>query len=136
MGENSYIEFKEEEIKAKELAEEIVAFSNSEGGMILIGVDDEGNIKGVKDDKIEETVMNICRNNCIPHIIPLYENIEVEGKRGLRLLLSLRGLISHIILLTINIIYGWAPQRGLHQRRNCCGFLRQEEASILIFLSR
>jgi ATP-dependent DNA helicase RecG len=80
-GENSYIEFKEEEIKAKELAEEIVAFSNSEGGMILIGVDDEGNIKGVKDDKIEETVMNICRNNCIPHIIPLYENIEVEGKR-------------------------------------------------------
>ena len=80
-GENSYIEFKEEEIKAKELAEEIVAFSNSEGGMILIGVDDEGNIKGVKDDKIEETVMNICRNNCIPHIIPLYEGIEVEGKR-------------------------------------------------------
>jgi ATP-dependent DNA helicase RecG len=80
-GENSYIEFKEEEIKAKELAEEIVAFSNSEGGMILIGVDDEGNIKGVKDDKIEETVMNICRNNCIPHIIPLYESIEVEGKR-------------------------------------------------------
>lgn len=80
-GENSYIEFKEEEIKANELAEEIVAFSNSEGGMILIGVDDEGNIKGVKDDKIEETVMNICRNNCIPHIIPLYESIEVEGKR-------------------------------------------------------
>mgnify|MGYP000949467958 FL=1 len=80
-GENSYIEFKEEEIKAKELAEEIVAFSNSEGGMILIGVDDEGSIKGVKDDKIEETVMNICRNNCIPHIIPLYESIEVEGKR-------------------------------------------------------
>jgi ATP-dependent DNA helicase RecG len=80
-GENSYIEFKEEDIKAKELAEEIVAFSNSEGGIILIGVDDEGNIKGVKDDKIEETVMNICRNNCIPHIIPIYESIEVEGKR-------------------------------------------------------
>lgn len=42
-GENSYIEFKEEEIKAKDLAEEIVAFSNSEGGIILIGVDDERN---------------------------------------------------------------------------------------------
>ena len=29
-GENSYIEFKEEGIRAKELAEEIVSFSNSE----------------------------------------------------------------------------------------------------------
>ncbi|MDI3311376.1 MAG: putative DNA binding domain-containing protein, partial [Thermoanaerobacterium sp.] len=79
-GENSYIEFKEEEIKAKDLAEEIVAFSNSEGGIILIGVDDEGNIKGIKNSKLEETVMNICRNNCIPNVIPSYESIEVDGK--------------------------------------------------------
>lgn len=79
-GENSYIEFKEEEIKAKDLAEEIVAFSNSEGGIIFIGVDDEGNIKGIKNDKIEETVMNICRNNCIPNVVPSYESIEVDGK--------------------------------------------------------
>ncbi|NLO81517.1 MAG: histidine kinase [Clostridiales bacterium] len=82
-GENYYVEFKEESIRAKELAEEIVAFSNSEGGTILIGVDDEGNIKGVEDDRIEETVMNICRNNCIPHIIPFCESVEVEGKRVL-----------------------------------------------------
>lgn len=80
-GENSYIEFKEEETKAKELAEEMVAFSNSDGGMILIGVDDKGNIKGIKDNKTEETVMNICRNNCIPNITPLYESIETEGRR-------------------------------------------------------
>ncbi|HOQ01172.1 MAG TPA: ATP-binding protein [Acetivibrio clariflavus] len=80
-GENSYIEFKEENIRAKELAEEIVAFSNSEGGIILIGVDDEGNIKGVSDDKIEETVMNICRNSCIPHIVPFCEIVEIEGKK-------------------------------------------------------
>lgn len=33
-GENSYIEFKEESIKPKDLAEEIVAFANSEGGSI------------------------------------------------------------------------------------------------------
>ena len=44
-GENSYIEFKEEGIKPKDLAEEIVSFANSEGGTILIGVDDDGNIK-------------------------------------------------------------------------------------------
>lgn len=80
-GENSYIEFKEEDIRAKELAEEIVAFANSEGGIILIGVSDNGDIKGVKSDKIEETVMNICRNNCIPYIVPDFEGVEVNGKK-------------------------------------------------------
>ncbi|MDD2402758.1 MAG: putative DNA binding domain-containing protein [Clostridia bacterium] len=79
-SENSYLEFKEEGIRAKDLAEEIVAFANSEGGTILIGVDDDGNIKGVKDNKVEETIMNICRNNCIPHIIPDFNKVEIEGK--------------------------------------------------------
>ncbi|AJA48718.1 ATP-dependent DNA helicase RecG [Clostridium pasteurianum DSM 525 = ATCC 6013] len=75
-GENSYIEFKEEAIKAKDLAEEFVAFANAEGGTVLIGIADDGGIKGVTDSNIEEKIMNICRNNCIPNIIPLYEEIE------------------------------------------------------------
>lgn len=79
-GENSYIEFKEEGIKAKDLAEEIVALANSEGGIILIGVDDDGNIKGVSDKQIEEKIMNICRNNCIPNIIPAFEIIDIAEK--------------------------------------------------------
>lgn len=77
-GENSYIEFKEEAIKPKELAEEIIAFANSEGGTVLIGVSDDGIIKGVFDEKIEEKIMNICRNNCIPNIIPIYERINID----------------------------------------------------------
>ncbi len=79
-GENSYYEFKEEGIKAKELAEEIVAFANSEGGMIFIGVDDDGNIKGVSDNSIEEKIMNICRNNCIPNISPGFQSVDINGK--------------------------------------------------------
>lgn len=79
-GENSYIEFKEEGIKVKDLAEEIVAFANSEGGMILIGVDDNRNIVGVSDTLIEEKIMNVCRNNCIPNIIPNFQNVEIDGK--------------------------------------------------------
>ncbi|URZ04955.1 RNA-binding domain-containing protein [Clostridium felsineum] len=77
-GENAYIEFKEENIKPKNLAEEFVAFSNSEGGTVLIGVSDDGNIVGVSDENIEEKIMNICRNNCIPNIIPTYEEINID----------------------------------------------------------
>lgn len=78
-GENSYIEFKEEEIKAKELADEFIAFANSEGGTVIIGVSDKGELKGVSDKKIEKKIMNICRNNCIPNIIPIYESIDIDG---------------------------------------------------------
>lgn len=80
-GENYYIEFKEEQVKAKDLGEEIVAFANSEGGTIIIGVADDGSIKGVSNDKIEETIMNICRNNVVPNIIPNFEILSIEDKK-------------------------------------------------------
>lgn len=80
-GENYYIEFKEEQIKSKDLGEEIVAFANSEGGTIIIGVSDTKEIIGVNDIKIEERIMNICRNNVIPNIIPNFEIIEIASKK-------------------------------------------------------
>lgn len=80
-GENSYIEFKEEKVKANDLAGEVVAFSNMEGGTIIIGVSDDGIIKGITDDNIEEKIMNICRNNCIPNIIPMYQELIIEGNK-------------------------------------------------------
>jgi ATP-dependent DNA helicase RecG len=80
-GENAYLEFKEEWIKPRELAEEIVAFANADGGMIIIGIDDAGNIKGVSELSLEEKIMNICRNNCIPNIIPVFQNVIIDGKK-------------------------------------------------------
>ena len=93
-GENSYIEFKEENIRAKDLAEEIVAFANSEGGMILIGVDDIGNIVGVSDILIEEKIINVCRNNCIPNIIPAFHSVEINGETIAVITIS-KGLNKH-----------------------------------------
>jgi len=61
-GESSGVEFKEEGIATIDLAEEIVAFSNFKGGTILIGVNDEGSILGIKRKDLEEWVMNICRD--------------------------------------------------------------------------
>ncbi|WMM24315.1 ATP-binding protein [Tissierella sp. MB52-C2] len=78
-GENPYIEFKEEKIKSNDLAGEIVSFANMEGGTIIIGVSDDGIIKGVLTEDIEEKIMNICRNNCIPNIIPIYKEISING---------------------------------------------------------
>jgi ATP-dependent DNA helicase RecG len=80
-GETPYIEFKEDKVKPNDLAGEIVSFANMEGGTIIIGVSDDGTITGVSIDDIEERIMNICRNNCIPSIIPIYqETILGEAK--------------------------------------------------------
>jgi ATP-dependent DNA helicase RecG len=45
-GEGQLVEFKE--TINKNLAKEIVAFANSSGGKIYLGVDDKGFIKGIK----------------------------------------------------------------------------------------
>lgn len=78
-SENQYIEFKAESVKAMSLAEEIVAFANTEGGEIWLGVEDDGTASGLSRD-YEEDVMNICRTLCIPPIHPEYESFEFQGR--------------------------------------------------------
>ena len=70
-GENSSIEFKSSAVRPEGLAREIVAFSNSSGGTILIGVEDNGQITGIKErENLEEWVANVARNNVIPATNP------------------------------------------------------------------
>jgi len=43
-GENQSLEFKSAQVHADSLAKELVALSNTEGGMILLGVEDDGEV--------------------------------------------------------------------------------------------
>ena len=68
-GENSAVEFKEGDVRPESLAKEIVSFANSYGGVILIGVADDGSIRGVDSDRsFDEWVTNIARNNIQPPV--------------------------------------------------------------------
>jgi len=79
-GESSRLEFKAEQVKPDDLAKEIVSFLNFQGGKILLGVEDDGAISGVSRPDVEEWVINICRNNVVPQIIPGYQKLLAEGK--------------------------------------------------------
>ncbi len=66
-GENSSVEFKSADVRPESIAKEIVGFANSQGGVILLGVTDSGQIVGINDNiKYDELISNLCRNNVIP----------------------------------------------------------------------
>ena len=48
--ENSGIEFKRDDIRPEQLAKEVVALANFQGGKILLGVEDDGSIFGLQRD--------------------------------------------------------------------------------------
>lgn len=66
-GENAAVEFKSAAVRADSLAREMVAFANTDGGSILIGVEDDGRVSGLDAAfDVEQWVANIARNNVIP----------------------------------------------------------------------
>lgn len=82
-GEDSRVEFKRDDLPGQHLASELVAFSNLEGGMVLLGVEDDGSFSGLARTDIEQWVMNVCRNKIRPPIIPFFEIVrDVEEDKG------------------------------------------------------
>ena len=69
-GEDSSVEFKRDGIENHDLAKELVAFLNLEGGVLLLGVEDDGTISGVSRTRVEEWVTELCRTKIEPQIIP------------------------------------------------------------------
>ncbi|RLF30662.1 MAG: hypothetical protein DRM98_06480 [Thermoplasmata archaeon] len=81
-GESETLEFKETLKLDNEIGKTISAFSNTKGGIILIGVSDSGKIIGVTIGKntIEE-LANYIKRNTDPKIYPSIKVKEVENKK-------------------------------------------------------
>jgi len=56
LGEGRTLEFKHRVPRAERIAKEVIALANTDGGRILLGVDDDGTLVGV-DDAAEEAFM-------------------------------------------------------------------------------
>ena len=81
-GEDSFTEFKEEKVHSDDLAAEIVAFANTEGGNLIMGIADNREILGVTDlDKEMQRIDNICVNNCVPAIYITIEKLIIDEKK-------------------------------------------------------
>lgn len=83
-GESLFVEFKQELPNIDALTAEICAFANTEGGIIVLGVMDNGEIKGLNSNQtkqLEEQIMNIARQNIIPEISLSFCIHEINKKK-------------------------------------------------------
>lgn len=81
-GENSALARKSARVRPEGLAREIVAFANGQGGVILLGVEDDGRLTGVDNGvkNYEEWVANVARNDVIPPIGLDIAGVEKAGR--------------------------------------------------------
>ena len=73
-GEGKTIEFKVELPNSNTLAKTIIAFSNTGGGKLIIGVNDQGEIIGLEPDvnifELKDKVASIIYETCYPTVLP------------------------------------------------------------------
>ena len=81
-GEDSKHQFKANVINETSLGQEMIAFSNTSGGMIVIGVSDDGTISGlIREDmqRLGSLISNAGSQQVKPPINPISENFSLEN---------------------------------------------------------
>lgn len=82
-GENSGVEFKRDDVRPEQLAKEIVALLNFQGGYVLLGVEDDGSVSGIARPDLEHWLMDTVFGRYVhPMVLPFFEEVVLdEGKR-------------------------------------------------------
>jgi predicted HTH transcriptional regulator len=82
-GEGQNLEFKQKAAFPEKIVREMVAFANSDGGKLFVGVNDDGKISGLKFAEEEQFVIDeAIRNHIKPRIKYHCEYIPITKKRS------------------------------------------------------
>jgi len=83
-GEGLHLEFKKKANFPEKIAKELVAFANTDGGLLLLGVDDDGTVSGTRDIEGEVFVMEETIEKLIkPRLTYQTQVIKINDKKGL-----------------------------------------------------
>lgn len=83
-GETTKVQFKRTFKAAEDIANELVAFSNSRGGVIIVGIDDKtGDVAGLSYEEIQKIgsmVGSAANDRVRPALYPVVDTVEIDGK--------------------------------------------------------
>jgi tetratricopeptide (TPR) repeat protein len=81
-GEGQQVEFKRElPTNEKDIARQMAALTNTNGGILLIGVEDDGELRGVSDpDDVMKRIANAGKQSCKPPLYPSANRIRIDNK--------------------------------------------------------
>ena len=82
-GEGKILELKEKLPKNANIAKTVIAFSNTAGGKLIIGVNDKREIVGIEDIalfEIQDKIASIISDQCSPNILPEIYSVNIENK--------------------------------------------------------
>lgn len=94
-GEDSRLQFKEDVTNGDQLAAEMLAFANAEGGELLLGVDKNGKIKGFssKDvERVNQLISNTASQNIRSPLTLRTTNVSVNTRKVVIVVTVPRGL--------------------------------------------
>jgi predicted HTH transcriptional regulator len=86
-GEHQQLDFKFEISDSRKIAKTLVAFSNTDGGTLLIGVKDNGKIAGVRSEEEFYMVQAAANMYCKPEIVFESKRWPVDGKTVLEIII-------------------------------------------------
>jgi predicted HTH transcriptional regulator len=82
-GENDFLEFKRKASFPEKIVKEIVAFANTKGGNLLIGVDDNGTIPGLRfADEEAFALETAIEKYCFPKIRYKSETVNISDRKA------------------------------------------------------
>ncbi len=85
-GEGLNLDFKHSINDSKKIARSLVAFANTNGGSLLIGVRDNGSIAGISSDEEYYMIETASIVYCKPNVEFTYKNWKIDGKNVLEII--------------------------------------------------
>lgn len=80
-GEGLTLEFKRKASFPEKIVREMIAFANTKGGILLIGIGDDGSIPGLKHPEDDSHVLQLALKKCKPAIVHTESFIPIGNGR-------------------------------------------------------
>lgn len=87
-GEHQMLDFKFEISDFRKIARTLVAFANTDGGRLLVGVKDNGAIAGVRSDEEVYMVEGAARLYCRPEVPFRLKEWQIEGRKVIEVIIG------------------------------------------------